>query len=205
MWIASERRAPRNDDRTKAPRNDGRARTNNTIKINIFKIHPLIHVFLAKLHVLNHLPIVSPRLKPTIMQTSEFSLKIFLRWTLLIIGFYIFYIVTYLLLVKSMLSQFNWFISNQKMFLSTFKSGDAFWYAMFLLALLFVLYITTLFVNYAPKQKIAALIYGGLVLCTQIFLLVALPADIHLVPHLFINGAFLLVLLLTLWRKPSLI
>ena len=139
------------------------------------------------------------------MQASEFSLKIFLRWTLLIIGFYIFYIATYLLLVKSMLSQFNWFLSNQKMFLSTFKSGDAFWYAMFLLALLFVLYITTLFVTYAPKPKIASLIYGALVVFTQIFLLFALPADLHLIPHLFINGAFLLVLFLTWWRKPSLI
>jgi hypothetical protein len=104
-----------------------------------------------------------------------------------------------------MLSPFNWFIMDQKRFWAEVNSSDTFWYAMFILALLFVLYITTLFVSYAPKPKTAALIYGGLVLATQIFLLYALPLDLKLFPHLFINLAFLLVLLLTLWRKPSLI
>ena len=139
------------------------------------------------------------------MQESKLSLKTTLRWTLLILGFYIFYIITYLLLVRSMLSTFNWFISDPQKFWSEFKSGDAFWYAMFLLALLFVLYLTTLFVTYAPRPKIAPLIYAAMVLSTQIFLLFALPMDIKLVPHLFVNGSFLLVLLLSQWRKPSLI
>jgi hypothetical protein len=139
------------------------------------------------------------------MQESRLSLKTTLRWTLLILGFYIFYIIAYLLLVRSMLSTFNWFISDQQKFWSEFKSGDAFWYAMFLLALLFVLYLTTLFVTYAPKPKTAALIFASLVLATQLFLLFALPADVKLVPHLFINGSFILVLLLSRWRKPSLI
>lgn len=139
------------------------------------------------------------------MQNSEFSLKNMLKWILFTVGFYIFYIVTYLLLVKSMLSTFNWFLSDKNTYFSNFKSGDAFWYGMFLLALLFVLYLTTLFVSYSPKPKLAALINAALVVLTQIFLLVALPADMHLIPHLFINAAFLIVLLLTFWRKPSLI
>lgn len=137
-------------------------------------------------------------------QTKPTTTTIF-RWILMIIGFYLFYVFTYLLLVRSMLSQLSTFLSAPASFWSNLSGGDLFWYSTYVLCWLIVLYVITQFVTYAPQRKVAALIYAALVLISLVIMLVALPVDNKLLPHLFINGSYLTVLLLSFWKKPNLV
>ena len=139
------------------------------------------------------------------MQPTKLSTKTILRWALLIIGFYIFYLFSYLLLVRSMLSQLSVFLSGSDKFWTDFSGGDLFWYATYILCWLIVLYIITQLVSFAPNRKAAALIYLALVVVSLIVMLVALPVNTKLLPHLMINGSYIVALLLSLWKRPSLV
>ena len=140
------------------------------------------------------------------MYTSKFKLA--LHWLLFITGFYILWGLAYLVLTKFLLSQFNRFADQTESIWAQLTASDVFWYAMFIFGLAIVIYITRKFIQYAPNQKVAAMIYGLLIVVSfGIFLneLLETTTVLHIIPHLIVNLAILIPILITFFKKQTVI
>jgi phosphoglycerol transferase MdoB-like AlkP superfamily enzyme len=126
------------------------------------------------------------------MDTSK--LKLALHWLLFVVGFYLFWGLSYLILTKFALSQVSSFQSNTGNIWSQLTATDIFWYVMFIFGIAVVIYVIRLFINYAPNVKIAVLIYAVLIIASVAILVNKLAESttvINLMPHIIINLAFL--------------
>lgn len=73
-----------------------------------------------------------------------------------------------------------------------------FWYAMFIFGAAIVVYVTRLFISYAPNKRIAALIYLLLILVSLVILLDKLldtTTGFYIIPHLLINSIFVVAII----------
>ncbi len=126
------------------------------------------------------------------MYTSKFTLT--LKWLLFIIGFYIFWALSYLVLAKFALSQVSRFKYSKESIWAQLTASDIFWYAMFVFGIALVIYVIRKLISYSPNRKIAALIFGVLVIVSVSILvdkLLETTTFLNVIPHILINTAFL--------------
>ncbi|SMD18389.1 hypothetical protein [Pedobacter nyackensis] len=126
------------------------------------------------------------------MNTSK--LKLALHWLLFVVGFYLFWGLSYLILTKFALSQVSSFEHNAGNIWSQMTATDIFWFVMFIFGIAVVIYVIRLFIRYAPNVKIAVLIYAVLIIVSVAVLVDKLAETtkaLNLMPHVIINLAFL--------------
>lgn len=135
------------------------------------------------------------------MNTSK--LKLALHWLLFVVGFYLFWGLSYLILTKFALSQVSNFVSNTGSIWSQITATDIFWYVMFIFGIAVVIYVIRLFIKYAPNVKIAILIYAVLIIASVAVLVDKLAESttaLKLMPHIVINLAFLVPMALMFFK-----
>lgn len=131
-----------------------------------------------------------------IMQTSKF--KLILSWILFVSGFYLFWLLSYLLSVRYVLSQLSRLYGTGDNSWSQLTIDDAFWFFLFIAGIALVMYILKQFTIRAPNSRIAAIIYVLLILSCVIAVLSKLFSTTttdHLLPHILINLLFVAAIL----------
>lgn len=135
------------------------------------------------------------------MNTSK--LKLALHWLLFVVGFYLFWCLSYLILTKFALSQVSRFEHNTGNEWSQITANDIFWYIMFIFGIGVVIFVIRLFIKYAPNVKIAVLIYAVLIIASVAVLVDKLAENttvLNLMPHIVINLAFLVPMALVFFK-----
>jgi|GEM_PF-2472698 len=138
------------------------------------------------------------------MYTSK--LKLTLHWLLFTIGFYLFWALSYLVLAKFALSQFNRFSYAKGDIWSQLTASDVFWFAMFVFGIAICIFVIRKFIQYAPNRKIAAIVYAVLIIGSVAVLLDKLLETgtmFDILPHVIINIAFLIPIVMVFFKKES--
>ena len=138
------------------------------------------------------------------MYTSKFKLA--LHWLLFTAGFYIFWLLSYLILAKFAISQFSRFQHTKDGFWSQLTAADLFWYAMFIFGVAIAIYVIRLFIKYAPNRKIAAMIYALLIILSVVILLDKLldtTTGYYILPHVLINITFLVPIIYSFFKRDG--
>lgn len=127
------------------------------------------------------------------MYTSKF--KLLLHWLAIVIVFYVFWALSYLILTKFAVSQFNRFQYTKQNIWAELTASDIFWYAMFVFGVALVIYVIKLLMKYSPNRKIAAILFAVLIIISVTILLDKLletSSGLSIVPHILINLTFLI-------------
>jgi FlaA1/EpsC-like NDP-sugar epimerase len=138
------------------------------------------------------------------MYTSK--LKLTLHWLLFTVGFYLFWALSYLVLAKFALSQFNRFSYAKESIWSQLTASDIFWFAMFAFGIAITIFVIRKFIQFAPNTKIAAIVYAILIIGSVVVLLDKLLETgtvFDILPHVIINIAFLIPIAMTFFRKEE--
>lgn len=138
------------------------------------------------------------------MYTSK--LKLTLHWLLITVAFYIFWALAYLILVKFAMSQIDKFSYSSKSIWTQITASDIFWFAMFIFGMAIVIFVIKKAMQFSPNAKIAALIYAILIILSVGILvnkLLETNSNIDMLPHLIINGVFLVPLVLQFLKKGN--
>lgn len=138
------------------------------------------------------------------MYTSK--LKLTLHWLLITIGFYLFWAVSYLVLAKFALSQFNRFGYSKSSIWSQLTASDIFWYALFAFGIAIVIFVIRKFIQYAPDTKIASIVYAVLIILSVGILVDKLSETttlLNIIPHLIINLIFVVAIAITYLKKAQ--
>jgi hypothetical protein len=137
------------------------------------------------------------------MYQSKF--KRFLVLSVLTIGFYIFWCFAYYILARYGQSEWSTFMRDKAAFWKGFKAGDIFWYLIYLGGIALSMYFIYLFVIKSPMPKIAAIIYGILLIASEGYFLTALSASnsIKVIPHVAINVCFLAAIVIGFFSKEQ--
>jgi hypothetical protein len=136
------------------------------------------------------------------MYTSKFKLA--LHWLLFTAGFYIFWLLSYLILAKFAISQFSRFQHTKEGIWSQLMAADLFWYAMFVFGMAIAIYVIRLFIKYAPNRKIAAVIYALLIILSVVVLmdkLLETTTGYYILPHVLINIVFLVPIVYSCFKR----
>ena len=129
------------------------------------------------------------------MYRSKFKLA--LHWLLITLGFYIFWVFSYLILTKFATSEVSRFHHSKENIWSQLTVSDIFWYVMFVFGLGLVTYVIKLCLKYAPNRRIAALLYAILIVVSVAILvdkLLETTTAPYIIPHFIINIIFLVPL-----------
>lgn len=140
------------------------------------------------------------------MYTSK--LKLTLHWLLIVVAFYIIWALAYLIFVKFAISEISNFSSANGSIWSQITGADVFWFLMFIFGIVVTCFLFKKAVQYSPHPKIAAAIYILLVVLsvgTLVVKLLETSTMIGILPHLIINGVFLIPMFNTILKndKPS--
>lgn len=138
------------------------------------------------------------------MYTSK--LKLALHWLLITVAFYIFWALAYLILVKFAMSQMDKFSYSTKSIWTQITASDIFWFAMFIFGMAIVIFVIKKAMQFSPNSKIAALIYAILIILSVGILvnkLMETNSNMDILPHLLINGVFLVPLVLKFFKKDN--
>lgn len=138
------------------------------------------------------------------MYTSK--LKLTLHWLLFIVGFYLFWALSYLVLAKFALSQFNRFSDVKGNILSQLTASDIFWYAMFVFGIAICIFVIRKFIQYAPNSKIAAVVYAILIIISAGVLvdkILETGTIFDILPHIIINITFLVPIAIVFFEKDG--
>lgn len=125
------------------------------------------------------------------------KLKLTLHWLLIIVAMYIFWALAYLIFVKFASSEFNSLIRSPSDFWSEINASYIFWFVIFVFGIFVVQFVLKKAARYAPYEVYGALIFTILVMISVAIIVVSLIIDkrsIDTVPHLVINGLFLIPL-----------
>lgn len=132
------------------------------------------------------------------------KLKLTLHWLLFTVGFYLFWALSYLVLAKFALAQFNRFSYARGSILSEITASDIFWFAMFVFGIAVCIFVIRKLIQYAPNRKIAAAAYAILMISSVGVLLDKLletATIIDILPHIVINIAFLIPMIMIFFKK----
>lgn len=139
------------------------------------------------------------------MYTSKF--KLLFHWLGILIGFYVFWALSYLVLAKFATSQLNRFQYARQSLWSELTASDIFWYVMFIFGMTLVSYVINLLIRYAPQRKIAALLFAVLIVASVALLLDKLletGSGVSIIPHIFINAVLLISIAYTFFKTEQL-
>ena len=140
------------------------------------------------------------------MYTSKF--KLLLHWLAIVIGFYVFWALSYLVLTKFAVSQFNRFQYIKQSIWAELTASDIFWYVMFIFGVSLVIYVIQLLMKYSPNRKIAAVLFVVLIIISVAILLDKLletSSGFSIIPHVLINLTFLISIIYFFFKaeKPG--
>jgi|GEM_PF-2495197 len=134
-------------------------------------------------------------LKPTLSNA--------LKWLVAIAGSFIFWIITYFILVKFALSE----ISELESTAPGSESGigaKIFWYALYFGGLIFCLYVVYQIIRFAPRPKIAAIVFAVILsLCTALVVksLTGNTSSLRILPHIAINLSFFIAAIFAFFKR----
>ncbi|WEK21552.1 MAG: hypothetical protein P0Y49_10425 [Candidatus Pedobacter colombiensis] len=134
------------------------------------------------------------------------KLRLTLHWLLFITGFYLCWGFAYLILARFAIAQFNRFKQNNANEWSQLTSTDLFWYAMFIFGVAVAIFVIKIFIKYAPNRKVAILIYASLIILSVLVLvdkLLETTTFFNILPHIFINIAFLVPIIIMFFKAPE--
>jgi hypothetical protein len=138
------------------------------------------------------------------MYTSK--LKLTLHWLLIVVAFYIIWALAYLVFVKFAMSEISNFSNASGSIWSVITAADIFWFVMFIFGIAVTCFLFKKAIQYSPHPKIAAAIYILLVVLsvgTLVLKLLETSTMIQILPHLVINGVFLIPMLSALFKKDK--
>lgn len=135
------------------------------------------------------------------MYKSKFKLA--LHWLLITLGFYIFWVFSYLILTKFATSEVSRFHHSKQSIWGQLTAADIFWYIMFVFGVALVTYVIKLCIKYAPNRRIAALLYTLLIILSVGMLvdkLIETTTFLYIIPHFIINIVFLVPIAYALFK-----
>jgi hypothetical protein len=91
------------------------------------------------------------------MITSKF--KLISYWLLYIVGFYLLWLLAYLLAARFIIREASRFVNPKGFLPNDLKPDDGFWYFVFLAGIAIACYLFKSMMDNAPKPKVAAVIY----------------------------------------------
>jgi hypothetical protein len=131
------------------------------------------------------------------MKTSKF--KLLLIWALFITGTYIFWIFSYFVLVKFALGEINELQYAAGNIYQSLSLNSVFWYMLYIGGIGLCMLALKQLVLKAPSPKLAAIIYGLLIVISAGILinqLVRTVNIIHVLPHIIVNVCFLIAIVI---------
>lgn len=134
------------------------------------------------------------------------KLKLTIHWLSITIGFYLFWALSYLVLAKFALTQFNRFSYIKGNIFSQITASDIFWFAMFAFGIAITIFVINKLIQYAPNRKIAAIVYAVLITgSTGILLdkLLETGTVFDILPHVVINLTFLIAIAMAFFKKEE--
>ncbi|MDR6782118.1 glucan phosphoethanolaminetransferase (alkaline phosphatase superfamily) [Pedobacter africanus] len=138
------------------------------------------------------------------MYTSKF--KLLLHWLGIVIGFYVFWALSYLILAKFATSQFNRFQYTKQSLWTELTASDIFWYIMFIFGIILTIYVIHMLIRYSPHRKAAALVFAFLIVISVGVLLDKLletSSGFSSLPHIFINAVFLISIVYAFFKAEQ--
>lgn len=132
------------------------------------------------------------------MDTSK--LKLVFIWALFIIGTYIFWILSYFVLVKFALGEINELKYTAGSIYQVISLSNLFWYLLYLGGIALSMFAIKQLVVRAPNPKIAAAVYAVLIAVSATVLIKELASKVnilHILPHIIVNLCFLIVIVVT--------
>lgn len=134
------------------------------------------------------------------------KLKLAFHWLLFTVGFYLFWALSYLVLAKFALTQFNRFSYVKGNIWSEITASDVFWFAMFIFGITITIFVIRKLIEYAPNRKIAAIVYSLLIVISVGVLLDKLLETgtlFDILPHFIVNLAFLISIGMMFFKKEE--